>query len=467
VTVQAVAEWVGGAEPVAAPVEHPAGGGQRAFGCDVAFCQLYSLGQYGRLGDIVGLSVATTSWNLGTEDCIWLNNPDEEHPFIIMNLFRLKDDRFEQIGQSWIKHGFYALASHQCGGPPCTFEPGHGAGNWLGQNCTDTYGASLNASQGGLGPRHEVDPWAGYYYYPGSHMSGGHGHDGQIEHRLQVHDADLDPAQNEGATYYCESFYVMLDDVNVWNSASYKPVTVSGSPGGSWSFGMSPSGSMANVGFAIKAWSGQGVTRTILAQEYPTIEFFSPDGRCWLQAKATDLGDGLWHYEYALLNVDMDREVGAFSIPVSPTIGVTNIGFHAVEHHDEEDAGYTNDPWTAEVNPEDITWSTESNPVRWGTLYNFRFDAYAYPIGTTVTLGMFKPGSPETVIGNTVGPCFTATNGDMDGDGVTSGGDIPEFIIAVTSGSTDPADLCPGDFDHNGTMDLADVADMVSALLGS
>jgi hypothetical protein len=430
------------------------------------FCQLYGLGQYGRLGDIVGLSVATTSWNLGTEDCIWLNLPDEEHPFIIMNLYRLKDDRFEQIGQSWIKHGFYALGSHQCGGPPCSYEAGHGVGNWLGQNCTDTYGAGLNASQGGLGPRHEVNPWTGYHYYPGSHMSGGHGHN-QIEHRLQVHDADLDPAQNEGATYYCESFYVMLDDIYVLNSASYKEVTVSGAPGGTWYFGMSGPGSMAEESFALVSWGGSGAVLSLVAQEVPVIEFSSPDGRCMLGSKATDLGGGQWHYEYALLNIDMDRKVGSFSVPASPSANVTNVGFHAVEHHDEEDAGYTNDAWTAEVDSGSITWSTESNPIRWGTMYNFRFDTNAPPSSkrVEVTLGMFDSGDPAIVIGQSIGPCASGPNGDMDGDGDTNGDDISRFIEAVTSGSTASADLCPGDFDRNGAMDMADVAPMVSALL--
>ncbi len=164
VTTQAIAQWVGGTEPEAAPDEPlPAGDGRLAEGCDMVFCQFYGLGQYGRSGDIVGLSVATTSWNLGTKDCIWFQNPNEEHPFIIMNLYRLKDDRFEQIGQSWIKHGFYALASQQCGSSPCTFEPEHlpHEGNWLGQNCTDTYSAYLNAVRSTMGPRHEVNPWTG------------------------------------------------------------------------------------------------------------------------------------------------------------------------------------------------------------------------------------------------------------------------------------------------------------------
>ena len=406
VTTHAVAEWVGGDKPEPPVPQDKDGGGEPRdpTGCDMTFCQLFALAQYGRSEDIVGLAVATTAWNLGDADCHWFPSPSADHAFIVMNLFRLKDDRIEQIGQSWVKHTFYALGNTQCGGS-CSFESGHHQGNWLGQGCTDTYSAPLNAIQSGMGPRHEVNPWTGVWTYEGSHMSSPHGHDGQIEHRLQAHDADLDPAQNPGATYYIEGFYLMFDDVSLMNNASWKPVTISGSPEGLWTFSLSDSGTMPESSFAINAW--EGTQQTILAQETPVIEFQSPDGRCVLAAKATDLGSGWWHYEYALLNVDMDRKAGSFSIPKLPETVVANVGFHAVEHHDEEEAGYYNTPWSVDVTAEAITWSTLDNPVRWGTMYNFRFDADEPPDGvwgTTVTLGLFEPGEPDVLTGNTVGP---------------------------------------------------------------
>ena len=412
VTVHARAKWVGGAEPEGddfPPGDDPLplGGG---VGPDMTFCQLYGLSQRGRSGDIVGLSEGTTSWNIGDEALIWLNIPDEEHPFIVMNLYRLMDDRIEQIGQSHIKHGFFALGNHQCGGPPCSYEPGHSQGNWLGTGCTDTYGPWLNASQGGMGPRFEVNPWTGFWFYPDSHMQGSHSHDGEIDHRLQVHDSDLNEPENPGAAYYAEGYYVILDDVEVMNSASWKPVTINGgSPGGEWFFGMSPAGTLPVEGFAIDAWAG--VQQTLLAEELPVVEFVSPDGRCKLAAKATDLGGGQWHYEYALLNIDMDRQVGSFRIPISPDSVISNIGFHAVEHHgeavntaDPDAVAIDNAPWTANVFDDAIVWSTETNPLRWGTLYNFRFDVDAAPVSTAVTLGMFRSGTPGTVNGTTLGP---------------------------------------------------------------
>lgn len=410
-TTEGWSRWAGGEEPDFRPPPGGSGGTRDENGPDMVFCQLFALGQYGRLNDTVGLAVATTSWNIGNRDMRWFASPNALHPFIVMNLYRIKSDRFEHIGQSSIKHGFYALGNTQCGGT-CTYEPGHGQGNWLGQGCTDTYSAALNASQNGLAPRSEVNGWTGAWTYAGSHFSqGNHAHNA-IEHRLQVRDADLNPPQNPGATYYCEGYYLTTDDINPMNSAAWKPVTVSGSPGGTWSFGMTGASTLPVSGFAINAWTG--ATQTVLAQEVPPVRFQSPDGRCVLAAKATNVVGNLWHYEYALLNVDMHRKVREFSIPIAPWTGATNIGFSAVRSHDEP---YSNAPWTVTVSSSAITWSTTANPLRWANVYNFRFDAQAEPVSNaTVTLGLHEPGTPSTISGVTIGPDVT-----LVGDAIRGG----------------------------------------------
>ena len=470
-TVVLIGQITVDADPGVGDREKPPAARKMSFGFgegpDMTFCQLYGLTQPSgaRLGEIVGLSEATTAWNIGTEDLMWFNIPDEEHPFIVMNLYRLKDDQFEQIGQSHIKHGFYALGSHQCGGPPCSYEPGHGVGNWLGTGCTDTYGAGLNSLQSGLGPRYEVNPWTGSWFYPGSHMQGGHSHD-PIQHRLQVHDADLDPALNPGATYYAEGYYVILDDIDVMNSAAWKPVTVSGVPGGTWSFGMSGSGTPPNTGFAIDAWTG--TTKTFIAQELPVREFLSPDGRCVLAAKATQLSENLWHYEYALLNIDMDRQVGSFSIPIAPGTTVSNVEFQSVQHHDEpfntadpDAVPIDNTPWASEVTSNAVTWNTTTNPLRWGTLYNFRFDADAPPNTTdSTTIGLFRQGEPSTLTARTIVPEGPAApcEEDLDGDGTVG---VSDFLTLLGAWGTDPGG--PPDFDGDGTVGVSDMLQLLGA----
>lgn len=387
----------------------PPEGQVAAPGPDMTFCQLYGMQQFGRLGDIVGLAAGTTSWNIGGRDMIWMQNPDSRHPMIVWNLYRLKNDRFEQIGMSHVKHGFFALGNTQCGGS-CTYEPGHSMGDWLGQNCTDTYDPGLNASQSGLGPRYEINAWTGGFTYAGSHMSSGHSHNA-IQHRCQVRDADLVPAQNPGSTYYTEGQYITIDDINPVNSIAYKPTTVSGSAGGTFSFGMSGPGTLPITGPAIYAWSG--ATFTTLAQQLPVVRFSSPDGRCILASKPTDLGGGQWHYEYALYNLDMHRKAASFNIPLPQGVNVSNVGFSAVQSHNEP---FSNTPWTPVIDSAGITWSTTDNPIRWGMLYNFRFDADAPPGDVTATVGHYEPGTPDSISGTTQGPFVSDPAPDPQSD---------------------------------------------------
>jgi hypothetical protein len=57
-------------------------------------------------------------------------------------------------------------------------------------------------------------------------------------------------------------------------------------------------------------------------------------------------------------------------------------------------------------------------------------------------------------------------DGDMDGVDGTNGADIQLFVDAVIDVATEPYRVCPGDFSNNGVVDLADIDDMVDALLG-
>ncbi|MEE9295165.1 MAG: hypothetical protein V3W34_09440 [Phycisphaerae bacterium] len=446
------AQWIGGDEPVPLPeLQHAVGAEGGGFiGPDVTMCQVFGLMQFGRLGDIVGLASGGTSWNIGDEELDWLASPSPFHPFIVFNLYRLQtvdgSERFEQVGQSWIKHGFCALDQTQCGGPLCVATGCRS----LNVNCTDPYTPSLNSSQFGLGPRFELNPWTGGWTRDGSHFIQGGGHTA-ISHRLQVHDADLDPAQNAGATYYTDQFYITHDDVDVMNNSGWQPVSVAGTPGGTWAFGMAgaadPPTTAPTIGFSIDAWTG--AQQTMLAQEVPPVEFVSPDGRCVLAAEVTNLGGGAWHYEYALLNIDMDRQVGSFSIPISAGTPVTNVGFHAVEHHDEEfntvdgdQVAIDNAPWSWGVTLDAVVWSTTTNPLRWGTLYNFRFDAGAPSVDTTVTLGLFRPGTPSEVSGTTVGPQLGPP--DCNGNGYPDNCDVD----CASPGCSPP---CGGSEDCNGS----------------
>src|SRR6202047_1564888 len=88
-------------------------------GPDIIVGDLPSMAQYGSDGTQVGLGVGTTSCNNGDQPVDWFQLPNTDHPVIPQNLYRMSggtnnNDRFEQVGQSWMKHAFFALEDDQC-----------------------------------------------------------------------------------------------------------------------------------------------------------------------------------------------------------------------------------------------------------------------------------------------------------------------------------------------------------------
>ena len=91
-------------------------------GPDVIVGDLPEMAQSGNdtVNHLVGLGVGTTSCNNGDQPFDWFALPQTDHPVIPQNLYRMSsgatnNDRFEQIGQSWMKHAFTALEDDACG----------------------------------------------------------------------------------------------------------------------------------------------------------------------------------------------------------------------------------------------------------------------------------------------------------------------------------------------------------------
>ena len=70
------------------------------------------------------------------------------------------DERFEQIGQSWMKHTFLALEDFVCG--TCNTS-GCQTGTHLCPGCSDPYVSSLNGDQNSIGSRAWVNPFTGSF----------------------------------------------------------------------------------------------------------------------------------------------------------------------------------------------------------------------------------------------------------------------------------------------------------------
>jgi hypothetical protein len=383
-------------------------------GPDVIVGELIGLEQSdaGAVNGQVGLALGTDACNKGTENVEWIAEPDNRHPFIPQNLYRMSGgfentDRFEQIGQSWGKHAFAAASSDTCG-----FGCNGIGGDHLGSGCSDAYGAGLNGFQDGIGSRAWVNPFTGNFpsgFGADDHTN--HNHD-VTSHRILVETSDLIPAQNPGATYFAEAQYVVEHEYtwcqahpgqcNMYNNVSYQQQSVSGGPA---NFSFSPIGSTVREQPAITAWSGATVTQ---------IEPDPGNDGIWFMAyKVTRVSpfESVWLYEYALYNQNLDRAIQSFSVPIAPGTEVDSVEFHAPPQHPgfahdgtQGDAGYSSTPWTFMQDASSITWSTETfatnpnaNAIRFGTLYNFRFEAFQPPQTVNATIGFFKTGSPMTV----------------------------------------------------------------------
>ncbi len=428
-----------------------------------------TLSEYGVVGGIGGYSMTTVSCNLGEADAIWidstnLNDPNRnQHPVIGQNLYRLATvngaTRFEQIGISWLKHGFCAADAPSCGSP---YEP-NGSCDWLGTHATDTYSASLNGQQSNLGPRSEVNAWTGVFPYPyvlNWNLTGN-----AIYKRLQVVQTDVQPASNPGALYFAEVQYICTDEqpVNRYNNVSWRRVTVGTQVSGQWD--LSITGSTNAQQPAIEAWDDNDPGAAL---EYLYVP---DDGLFVVGNKATNLGGGQYHYEFAVYNMNSHRSAQAFAVSFPDTVTVTNVGFRDVTYHSGEP--YSGTDWTATQSPTGLSWATETyaqnanaNAIRWGTMYNFRFDSPVPPTSKLGRLSLFRPGAPDSL---TMRLSVPRAIGDMNCDGVVDNGDIDAFVLALTDAAAyrlayPACDINNGDCNLDGVVDNGDIDAFVAFL---
>ena len=386
-------------------------------GPDVIVGDLSSLQQFGSNGAQVGLAMGSDACNNGDVELNFFAMPNTDHPVTAQNLYRMSggatnDDRFEQIGHSWLTHGFFALQSNSCGFG-CT--PASN-GSHLGAGCSSADSASINAGPINLGSRAWVNPFTGAFPSTANSHTG-HTHTG-TSHRVLVNGSDLDPTMNPGAAYYAEAQFVTPHEYawcqshpgqcNMFNNVSYRQFNVAGTT----SFTFSAVGSTVRMMPVLNAWPGATI-RTI--EPDPGV-----DGRAFLAYKVTGPVAGLYHYEYAIYNQNLDRGIQSFSVPrlLVPDIngaelggGEQNVGFHAPPQHPgfpadgtQGNTGFSSAEWTFNPSAVSLTWTSETfaqnpnaNAIRWGTLYNFRFDSTTSPVASNATVGFFKAGAPITV----------------------------------------------------------------------
>lgn len=371
----------------------------QSVGPDVVVGDITGPANFASSGTLEALTLGATACNLGDQEILWDACPANTHPIFGGNMFKWYTTggvtRFEQIGQGWLKNGFGANQDPFC---CATCQP---SGNFqrLGAGCSDPYVASQASIQGDLSPKYIVNAHTAAYP-TGCTVNPSGPNAGYLEMEM----ADLAVTNGgEGAPvrFFVSFQYLTADDAtahNQNNNQSTREIAVAGG-GTAWDFFFPPGSSTLAQIPTVRMWKviDSGVVETDV--NVPEDDGFP--GLVILAAKVTSLGGGMWHYEYVVNNLNSDRSIGSFSVPCPAGATVTNIGFRDVAYRHGDGLGsvtYDGTDWPGAFAGGAVTWATtpfsvnnNANAIRWGTMYNFRFDADRPPLSSgMVTLGQFK-----------------------------------------------------------------------------
>jgi hypothetical protein len=409
---------------------------------------------------------ATISYVIGSHTCniatgsgnglLWVGNGT---PGLAMNMYRIHDGRMIQLGLSRVKLACCAGDQNNalCG----TCGP---SGSELGPGCLDVYSSGWNAGQSRLGPRSGINPFARTF-------SGGGGAGDANWGRIQVQRSDVTPANFPGAVFVFEGVYVASDEnlANSLNNASWKRTTVASNLTASVGLELAALGQPAIAAWPVLGGPG-GTADASVTVSNATV---SGEGTYWYAHKARDLGNGTWRYDYAVFNLNSHLSGGSFSVPVPTGVTVSNIGFYAPDYHSGEP--YSNTDWTSARTASAVTWNSpqtfvqnpNANALRWGTTYNFWFDANVAPaqVNPSATLGMFRDTS-KSVDFAVRAPGVPACDGiDFNNDGSSFDPlDIDSFLSVFSEGPCLPSGANCNDVDFNNDGATFDPCDIDSFL---
>jgi hypothetical protein len=368
-------------------------------GPDLVVAEIGSVVNFAALGPSDAIMFGESTCNLGTAAVQHIAAAGT-HPVHVQGLFRYElvngAGHFEQLGFSWAFHDVTALEQNLC----CTCNP-VGGGN-QGPGCSSVDTATAEALQTSLSKRYDIDAFAGNFPYPfplpGISLT--------LSRRLRFAVADVDPSLHPNASFFAESAVVAADDAgaqNALNNASYRPLSLAVS-------GLEASAAITGTTHreqaAIWAW------KSIDSQVDVEVVHVPNEGTFLVGSRATDLGTGLWHYEYAVENLNSDVACGGFHVPLTGVALPVAIEFHDVDHLEPD--GPNNLPvdstdWTPTVTTNEVAWSTvpwstnpAGNALRFATLFTFRFDIAAPPQLSSVTLDTWK--TPGSIIAQAVAP---------------------------------------------------------------
>ncbi|HEX2838468.1 MAG TPA: hypothetical protein VHN77_10105 [Phycisphaerales bacterium] len=451
------------------------GASMAAIGADIVYTSVTGVTTYGPVSGKYAYALGSWTCNIGDLPVEWNIAGMNGAPGLAMNIYRIHDGRLVQLGQSFVKHSCCAAE-----GPGCATEAGQSmtctttAGSTeLGIGCLDSYSSSYNGGQSRLGPKSAVNPWTGVF---GTYSTG---LGDAIFKRCQVNQTDMSSVSFPGAQWIAEGVYVSTRDAqsgNRNNNASYRLVTNAGNGAT-----LTPTGAQFLGKPAIQAWRDHGLGANVPDTSVTVSQADVPgEGRYWFACKTRNNGNGTWRYEYAVFNLSSEVAGGSISIPVPAGVTVSNWGFNAPTNHSGEI--YNNDQWVFARNAGDVTFATaqtyaafpNANALRWGSMYNFWFDASTAPAAGTqnATLGLFKPSTPSSislaVSAPSAPPVPVCDSTDFNNDGLLPDtADIDDFLSVFSGGPCSTGNCNDIDFNNDGLFpDTTDIDALLSVFSG-
>lgn len=342
------------------------------------------------------LSMSTGVCNIGTENIAFEAPMNEAHPVVVMQVYRLRNGRFEQIGISDARHEYFALSNNLCGS--CG---GPSPGTYLGVGCSTESAVGINASQVLMGPRSEIDPYLGTWSCFGSHFAGGlpscesvHGsmEHGPLDHRLVVADTDLAVPDSQ---FFYEAYWITEGDTDPVNNVGSREMSTVWT-GSSWAFltGAAP----LQSGPSALRWAAD-------TQNWADVP---GDGRILVMSSSVSAGGGNYDFEYAVYNLNSARRIGKVAVPTG-FAEISQPGFH----DPDQDAG--ND-WTFSEDADEVRWETTPESVdpdapalSYGLLYNYRFRANSPPVEGQIAVEAWQRTGDDTILVDAMVPSATTS----------------------------------------------------------
>lgn len=341
------------------------------------------------LGDVdanhVIFTPSATLENVGTADVAWWRKftgnfdpyNNDQHPYLIWNMYREIDNRFEQIGYSGVKHAFFSTnVGCSCFG-----------GNILYPSCQDKYSVSNNNLSNELGPRDNISAFDGLWNSTGSFFD--QDADGVQdnsssdlgENRMVVAKSDFADSTNP---YYISSWYVIRDDVNIFNNMGNHQYQITAN-GSGWLlnevsvFAEGPASDQYVLPNTFDLIAGTASQRILQANE----------GHLTVAVKVIDNNNGTYRYNYMVENHDYDPQVQTIKVPLQDSATMSDFVFADTD----EDAG--NDWLVSHSNDMLIIQSPLGNEIDWGILYSFSFTTDATPQAGPITLAGLENGDNQ------------------------------------------------------------------------